>query len=130
MALDCIICALALRTVQSLTQTTKSLTQILFITFVVAVSVHAAIVNSSLEAVSDITRRGGPVATLVGDVVLHAGIRIDCKLHLLDRSTKTLVVLSCIDIVSIIFRVVNMLLKVGSVELCGRLVQHQLTSGR
>jgi len=69
-----------IRTVQSLTQTTKSLTQILFITFVVAMSVHTAIVNGSLEAVSDIARRSGPITTLVGDVVLHTSIRINRKL--------------------------------------------------
>lgn len=84
--------------------------------------VHATVVNSSLEAVSDITRRSGPVAVFVGDVVLHAGIRINRKLHLLDRSTKTLVILSCVHIVGVILGVVDMLLKLESVKVCGRLV--------
>jgi hypothetical protein len=114
---------------QGLAETAESLAQVLLITFVVSMSIHATIMNSSLEAVSDVTRRRSPVTTLVGNVVLHSGVRVNCKLRWLNGSTETLVKLSGVDVVGIVFRVVYVLLEIRLVELCGSLICLQFTSG-
>lgn len=118
-----------LHTMQGLTKTAESLAQVLLVALVASMSIHATIMNSSLKAVSDITRRSGPVTTFIGNVVLHSSIRINCKLRRLNRSTETLVELSGVNVVGIVLRVVYVFLRIRLVELCGRLVCIQPTSG-
>jgi hypothetical protein len=126
-----IVCVSAkvFHTMKGLPETAESLAQVLLVALVVSMSIHATIMNSSLEAVSDVTRRRSPVTTLVGNVVLHSGVRVNCKLRWLNGSTETLVKLSGVDVVGIVFRVVYVLLEIRLVELCGSLICLQFTSG-
>lgn len=99
---------------QSLTKTTKSFAEILFIALVGAVSVHATEMNGSLEAVANVAGRGSPTSALVGNVILHTRLGIDSEFLWLDRTAKALIELSSILIVGIVLWVVNVLL--GTVD--------------
>ena len=76
--------------------------------------VNPAEVNTSRNAVSDVARAGCPSTTVIGDVILHAGARIDQELLFLDGPSETRIVLPGILVVGIVLGVVNVLL--GAVD--------------
>lgn len=113
-----------LKTVKTLAQTSECLAQVCFLatSSTSAMSVNTAEMNTSRNAVSDVANAGCPSTTFIGDVILHARIRIDQELLLLDRSSETRVVLSCVLIVGIVLWVINVLLRaVDSQSLLGDL---------
>jgi len=73
-------------------------------------SIHAAVVDATSKTPFDKARRGRPAAGLVGDVILHASLRINLEFGRRHWSTKTRVVLSGILIVGIVFRVIDVFL--------------------
>jgi hypothetical protein len=83
---------------------------------------RSAEIDAATEEVADQLCRRGNAQIFRGDVVLQAGSLIDAQLPLfIDRGTQSAVVLTGIFVVSVVFGVVDMLLKVQLAEFCGRL---------
>ena len=94
-----------------LTETPQCLAEILFLARGAArtASIEATIVDAASEAEAKIAGACSPVAALIGDVVLHAGIGIDLELARVHGASEPLVILSGILIVGIAKRVVDVL---------------------
>lgn len=89
------------------TKETKCLVKVLV---VLGVLVPPAEINSFSEEVSDHTRGGSDAEIFRSNVVLHTSPLINAKLcPLIHRTTQAPVVLPRIDVVRIVFRVVNVL---------------------
>jgi hypothetical protein len=58
---------------------------------------------------ADICCRGGPTAIFVGDVIFDPRARVDFQFARVHGSTETGIDFSCVDVVCIVFRIVNML---------------------
>jgi hypothetical protein len=48
-----------------------------------------------------------PSSLFICDVILDSGARVDFKFTSIDRTAKTTIILACISIISVIFRIVD-----------------------
>jgi hypothetical protein len=107
-----------LHCVQSLTQATKGFAKIGFDSFG---NILPSVVDRSIERVLDITGRGGPYtmarATLVCNVVLHSGHRIDGKFVGMNWWTETSFVSAGIAVVGIVLWVVYKSIELATTRL-------------
>ena len=103
------VCREILQAVASCTKQTQRLEEVLVI---LGVLVLASQVDGLSEKVPDKSGRGCNANIFRGDVVLHAIALINGQLPpLVDRTTKSPVVLSSIDVVGVVFRVVDVLFR-------------------
>lgn len=94
--------------------------------------VNPTIMDTPGEAETQISSTGGPIARLVGDVVLHAGAEIDLSFDRFDRAAKTFIELSRVQSVRISQGVVDVLLGAidaealfGDFEFLGRISERE-----
>ena len=101
-----------LKTMKTLSQTSEGLAQVCLLAArpPSTMSVNPAEMNTSRNTVSDVARAGCPSTTVIGNVILHACVRIDHELLLLYRPSETRIVLPRVLVVGIVLWVVNMLL--------------------
>lgn len=66
-------------------------------------SYEAAVVDTALEAVLDISCTGGPVAFAIGDVILHASFHVELQFNVTNWGSQASVKLSSIFIVIVVF---------------------------
>lgn len=99
-----------LKTVKSLSQTSQSFTKVVLVSFPIGTAgVETTIVDTTGEAVANVPSACRPVATLIGDVILHASSRINLAFNRHDGSTKSFVVFRGIHAIGISQRVVDVL---------------------
>lgn len=117
---------------KTLTQASKCLAQVRLLSArsTSTMSVNAAEMNTSRNAVSNVAGTGCPSTTFIGDVILHTRARIDQEFLLLDRPSEARIVLPCVFVVGIILWVVNVLLGavdsqslLGDLELSGSITK-------
>jgi|SRR5579862_9666280 len=60
------------------------------------------------QRIADIGSAGCPAALFVGDVIFHSGTGIDFQLTTIDRAPETTIVNCGVDVIRIVFRIVNM----------------------
>lgn len=102
-------CSLTFKTVKSGSHETESLVQILLVSIVVSVS--ASKLDAALEKLPAMLSRRHNTDTLVCNVVLHARLGINGKLCLLiDRATKSTIVLASVNVLGIVLGVIDVLL--------------------
>jgi hypothetical protein len=90
-------------------QKTKRLVKVLV---VFGLLVPSAKIDSLTEEIADETRRGGNTLILRGNVVLHASPLINSQLDsFVHRTTQSPVILPRVDVVRIVFRVVDVLFR-------------------
>jgi hypothetical protein len=66
--------------------------------------------NASTKEIPHMLRRSHDASLLIGNIVLQTGSRINGKLNpLIDRPTQSAVVLGSIEIVCIVFRIVDVI---------------------
>lgn len=70
-----------------------------------AIGVGPSKVDTAAKTELDKGSAGGPVASLIGDIVLHAGVRVDFELDSTNGWAQPLVILACIFIVGIVLGV-------------------------
>lgn len=98
-------------TMQALSKAAKSFAEVFFSPFgVTTAGVGATEVDAAIEGVPDVARAGRPVAALIGNVVLHAGFRVELQLDRLNWWAETRVILTTIDIVIQVLGIVDVLL--------------------
>lgn len=101
---------------QRLPQTPQGLTQIHLLPrrALRTTRVQAPKMDTPRKAEAQVPGAGGPAALLVGDVVLHAGARVDLELAVVDGPAQAGVVLAGVLAVGVAQRVVDVLL--GAVD--------------
>jgi hypothetical protein len=62
-------------------------------------------VDAASQTVLNIGSASRPITSLIGNVILHTGIRVDIELDLADRGSQTLVVLAGIFVIGVVLGV-------------------------
>ena len=65
--------------------------------------------NASSHAELYIAGTCCPSSIFIGNVVFHASIHVDLELNLLDRTSKTRIILASVQVISIVLGIVNVL---------------------
>lgn len=97
--------AKVLQCMQSLAHAAQRLSEILLISLAPRTCIDASVVDAARQAVLDVGGACIPVATLVGDVVLHPGMWVDIELNLAHGRTEALVILASIHVIGVVFGV-------------------------
>lgn len=83
--------------------------------------------NASSHAELYIAGTCCPSSIFIGNVVFHASIHVDLELNLLDRTSKTRIILASVQVISIVLGIVNVLF--WSVDAKSFLCDFKLLSG-
>lgn len=98
------VCGKVFEGVQRLAEAAECFVEVRFEAFG---DVFASVVDGAIEGMLDVAGGGGPSARLVRNVILHAGGGVDGKLGGVDGRTKTGVVDAGIEVIGVIFGVVD-----------------------
>ena len=99
-----------LNTVQTLAKASECFTEVRFSTFRArsAGGVHTAKMDTPGETVFDVSSTGSYANPFVGNIVFHARVGVNLQLNWLHRRPQSLIIHSRVNVVCIVFRVVDM----------------------
>jgi hypothetical protein len=64
--------------------------------------------NCLCKGFTNVMGTSSPPSLFICDVILDSGARVDFKFTSIDRTTKTTIVLSCVGVISVILRIIDM----------------------
>ena len=63
--------------------------------------------NCLCKGFTNVMGTGSPSSLFICDVILDSGARVDFKFTPIDRTAKTTIILSCVSVISVIFRIID-----------------------
>jgi hypothetical protein len=96
---------------QASSQASECFTKVFLLTPVVSAGVDPTKVDTPREGPLDVPERCGDSEALVGDVILHAGTRVDLELDGIDGASESRIPLSGVLVIGVVFRVIDVLFR-------------------